>query len=129
MADKDKKGFAISEEKEHVLFPPPFTLLNNKTKANAVSMLSTLRAPNYSFSVHFFTEWIQRCEPISHAQRVLIWITNQAGWRKSQDSKHTCEKRNIWTTFSKSEKHFSFQVHGKRYLYKSYMEQNTVIQR
>lgn len=41
MAEKDKKGFALSEEKEQDLLPPPFTLLNNKTKVNDARVLST----------------------------------------------------------------------------------------
>lgn len=124
MAEENIKVFATSEENEQAFFPPPFTLLNNKTKANAVSMLSTLWAPNYSSSVHFFIEWIQWCEPISHARRVLIHITNQD--RAKEESRF---KRYMWEEkyLNYFLKIFSFLMHGKRYQYKSYMEQSTII--
>lgn len=128
MAEKHKKGFALSEEKEQDLLPPPFTLLNNKTKVNDARVLSTSWALNYSFSAHFFyrmnTEmWTNFSCPKSSDTH------DQSRQGEGKDSKDTCEKRNTWTTFSKSEKHFFFLIHGKRYLYKNYKEQNTIIQR
>lgn len=53
---------------------------------------------------------------------------DQPGQGEGKDSKDTCEKRNIWTIL-KYENHFFFLIHGKRYLYKNYMEQNIIIQR
>lgn len=113
----EPKVFFLSEKKELVVFPPPFALLNNKTKRNAVSVLSTLWALKYSFLVHSFTEWGQRCELISYAQGVLICMSYQG--RERKDSKDSYDKIYTWTTFSKTGKHFFFLIHGKRYLYKT----------
>lgn len=106
MAEKDRKGFALSEEKEQALLLPPFTLLNNKTKVNAVSVLSTLRVLNYSFLVDSFTEWIQRCEPVSHAQIVLICMSNQGRVKEKIQKSHVTKEisellsQNLKSTFS-----------------------------
>lgn len=109
MAEKDKKGFVLSKEKEQVLFPPPFTLLNNKTKRNADCVLSTLWALNYSFLVHSFTQWIQRCEPISHAQRVLICISNQGRVKEKIQKIRVTREREISELLSQNLKStFSF---------------------
>lgn len=114
-----KVFFFLLEQQELVVFPPPFTLLNNKTKRNAVSLLSTLWALKYSFLVHSFTELGQRCEPISHAQRGLIWMSYWGREKGEKIFKRFIWQRNIWTTFWTSEKHFFFLIYGKRYLYKT----------
>lgn len=85
----EPKVFFFSEEKELAVFPPPFTLLNNKR--NAVSVLSTLWALKYSFLVHSFTKWGQRCETISNVQRVLL-CTSYQGREKGEKR----FKRLIW---------------------------------
>lgn len=85
----EPKVFFFSEEKELVVFPPPFTLLNNKR--NAVSVLSTLWALKYSFLVHSFTKWGQRCETISYVQKVLLCTSYQ-----SREKGEKRFKRLIW---------------------------------